>query len=332
MLRFSRWRRLLVIAVASVLVTGCAEEGMDPEVPPESTLEAALPEGAQAVSLLGETLFPPPLTEDLRTAREADLGGARATLEADPGDPDAWIWVGRREAYLGLYREAIATFSEGMALFPDDPRFLRHRGHRWISIREFDRAVSDLTEGTVRAQGLPHEIEPDGMPNAAGIPLSSLQFNLWYHLALAHYLQGDFAAAEAAWTECLEVSLNPDLQVATRYWLYLTRLRLGQTAGAAALLEGLPAAEEVVENDSYHRLLLLFRGDLPVERVAGDESPGSLGGTTMAYGIGAWHLFVQGAEDEAMSIFQTILDAPEQWPAFGYIAAEAEVARATGSR
>ncbi len=147
-----------------------------------------------------------------------------------------------------------------------------------------------------------------------------------FHLALAHYLRGDFAAAAAEWERCLGVSVNPDLQVATRYWYYLTLSRLGRAVEAQALLREIPEAEEVIENDSYRRLLLLFRGDVTPEFAAGGEEPGSLGGTTTAYGIGAWHR-IQGSEDEAMRIFQTILSAPEQWPAFGYIAAEAEVAR-----
>ena len=38
----------------------------------------------------------------------------------------------------------------------------------------------------------PDEVEPDGAPNARGIPRSTLQSNIWYHLGLAQYLAGDF--------------------------------------------------------------------------------------------------------------------------------------------
>ena len=33
------------------------------------------------------------------------------------------------------------------------------------------------------------ETEPDGIPNKLNMPLSSTQFNVWYDLALAHYLK-----------------------------------------------------------------------------------------------------------------------------------------------
>jgi len=313
-------RATVVIVLASALV-GCS--GNSSSVDGAATM---LPEGAQAFSLLGDTLYPPPLPAELQASREADLASDLAALAASPGDPGVLVWVGRREAYLGLYRESIETFTQGVERFPDDARFLRHRGHRWLTVREFDRAADDLSRGARMTEGQPDEIEPDGLPNALGIPLSTLQFNLRYHLALAHYLRGDFQAAAAEWERCLGVSLNPDLQVATRYWYYLTLSRLGRAAEARSLLDDIPVEEDVIENDSYRRLLLLFRGDVTPEFAAGDEQPGSLGGTTTAYGIGAWHR-IQGSEEEAMRVFQTILSAPEQWAAFGYIAAEAEVAR-----
>ncbi len=314
-----------------LLGTGCAGDPSSETAPgvANDSGEVVLPEGAQAVSLLGETFFPPPLPRELRSAREADLAASREAWEVDPRNADELIWVGRREAYLGFYREAISTFTQGIERFPDDARFYRHRGHRWITVREFDRAIEDFEQGVAMVRGLPDEVEPDGLPNALGIPLSTLQFNLWYHLALAHYLKGDFEAAVEAWRSCLEVSVNSDLQVATRYWLHLSLLRSGRDEEAAEILARLPADDEIVENDSYHRLLLLFRGDLTPEEVTGGEEPGTLGGTTMAYGIGAWHLLVAGDRDEALRIFQRTLDAPEQWAAFGYLAAEAEVARAT---
>ena len=61
----------------------------------------------------------------------------------------------------------------------------RHRGHRYVSIREFDRAIADLEYAATLIEGTEDEIEPDGMPNAMNIPVSSLHSNIWYHLGLA---------------------------------------------------------------------------------------------------------------------------------------------------
>jgi tetratricopeptide (TPR) repeat protein len=284
-----------------------------------------LPEGAQAWSYLGEALFPPPLPLDVQNTRTDDLDVALRDRTSSPDDPEIWIWVGRREAYLGEYRQAIETFSEGLERFPEDARFLRHRGHRWITLREFERARDDLVRATGEMGTAGGGIEPDGLPNAAGIPLTTLAFNAWYHRALAEYLLGDFERARDSWRATLEVSDNPDLQAAARYWLNLTLRRLGDHAEADRVAAAVDAEAELLENDTYRDLLLHFRGDLPAEAVLPDAGEG-LASVTALYGLGA-HALLSGDEDQARSRFQEILDRPDQWPAFGYVAAEVEVAR-----
>ena len=98
----------------------------------------------EATSLLGPPLLAAPLADAARTEQESHLAAARARLDANPGDLDAWIWVGRRTAYLGRYREAIEVYSRALERFPEAPELYRHRGHRWLSVRELDRAVADL--------------------------------------------------------------------------------------------------------------------------------------------------------------------------------------------
>ena len=89
-----------------------------------------VPDSAQAVSFLGEPLYPPRAPEDVQIRREEQLAEALRDLEADPEGADALIWAGRRYAYMGEYRRAIELYSRGLALHPQDARFLRHRGHR----------------------------------------------------------------------------------------------------------------------------------------------------------------------------------------------------------
>lgn len=312
-------RRVMALALIGVLA-GCS----DPEADPVA--EEPLPAGAQARSYLGEVLFPPPLDPELQASREDDLMMAQADLEANPDDPEAWIWVGRHEAYLGEYRDAIQTFSRGLDRFPDDARFLRHRGHRYLTVREPDRAQADLEAGLDLALDEPDEIEPDGLPNVLGIPLTTLHFNLWYHLGLARYIQGDFEGAASAWESCMEVSTNPDLQVATGYWLYLTLGRLDRGDEADRLIRELPSSDDVIENDLYLQLLRLYAGEVTMEELLEAEEAGTLGGATLGYGVAMHHLLA-GDEDQARSRFHAVLQEPNQWAAFGYMAAEAEVAR-----
>lgn len=293
----------------------------------QSTLGPSAPSVPEAFSLLGEPLYPPVLPAEVGAERERELTEARARLAAAPGDPEALIWVGRRLGYLGRYREAVAVFSEGIARFPEDARFLRHRGHRFLTLRRFDLAEADLARAGDLVRERPDEVEPDGQPNERGIPTSTLQSNVWYHLGLARYLQGDFEGALAAYRECLAVSGNPDMLVATSHWLYMTLRRLGRAAEAAEILAPIHAGQEVIENQAYHRLLLMVRGELSPRELlaeAGGDT-GSLDFATVAYGIATWHLY-NGREDQARALYERILQGG-QWAAFGYLAAEAEVAR-----
>ncbi|MBI3981395.1 MAG: tetratricopeptide repeat protein [Gemmatimonadetes bacterium] len=290
-----------------------------------------LPPGVEAISLLGDTLRAPELPDSLLHAREGQLAEARAALQREPGSADALIWVGRRLAYLGRYREAVTTFSDGIERFTDDPRFYRHRGHRHITLRRFDLAVQDFERGADFIAGEPDEVEPDGQPNPRGIPTSTLQFNIWYHLGLAYYVQGDFENALRAYRECLAVSKNPDALAATSHWLYMTLRRMGRTDEAARVLEPITVDMAIIENTAYHRLLLMYKGLLPPDslyRIAGGEEV-SLEDVTTAYGVGNWHLYNEHAA-EAEQAFRTIVAGRSQWAAFGYIAAEAELARSDG--
>ncbi len=306
----------LTSLVLTLALTACVRS-----TPPASVAPLPL-DDIEAHSAFNEPLVAPELPPEVRREREDRLSEAKAAAEANPDDPEALIWLGRRTAYLGNYREAIEIFSRGVVRFPQDARFLRHRGHRYISIRRFDAAEADL-EGAARlVAGRPDEVEPDGMPNAAGIPVSTLQSNIWYHLGLARYLQGDFAGALEAYRSCLEVSTNPDLQVATRQWLYLTLRRLGEDAEAAKVLEPVRLDMKILENQSYHKLLLMERGEFPAASLlAAQGGPDPV----LGYGVGAWEL-AEGRQEEAVQIFRHVVEAGP-WSAFGVIAAEVDLQR-----
>jgi tetratricopeptide (TPR) repeat protein len=281
----------------------------------------------EIVTLLGDRRPPPPMPEETRLRLESQWQAARDEVEARPEDPDALIWLGRRTAYLGNYGDAVAIFSDGIERWPGDARFFRHRGHRRITLRRFDAAVEDFEQAVRLIAGTPDEPEPDGQPNARGIPTSTLHFNVWYHLGLAHYLRGDFERALSAYWACYAVSGNPDALVATSHWLYMTLRRLGRDGEASDVVAPITQEMDVIENGAYHRLLLLYKGLLTPEALI--EAPANSNATlhdgTAGYGIGNWHLS-NGRHDEAIDWFRRIYAGP-QWAAFGSIAAEAELAR-----
>jgi tetratricopeptide (TPR) repeat protein len=277
----------------------------------------------EATSLAGKPLHPIELPN--RPKLEADLTQAEKDLAAKPKDADAIIWVGRRLAYLWRYQDALTMYTKGISLYPDNPRLYRHRGHRYITTRQFDRAIADFDKAASLIKGTPDEVEPDGAPNPTGKPRSTLQFNIWYHLGLAHYLNGDYEKALAAYNECMKVSNNDDSITATSDWLWMTLMRLGRKAEAAKVLERITPKMEILENGSYHRRLLMYKGLEKPETLLSPKDADPITIATQGYGVGNWY-FVNGDKAKAREIFDSVVASPN-WSAFGNIAAEVDLQR-----
>jgi tetratricopeptide (TPR) repeat protein len=304
--RQDRWERYLAW-YDRFLRPGAVAEGRKPE----------------ATSLLGQPLFAPEVPEETRKKLEENLAKATAEFAKSPDNAEAAIGLGRRHASLGQFREAIDVYTRALATHPSEARLLRHRGHRYITVREVDKAVSELSRAAVLVEGRPDEPEPDSDPSRP--PSTTLQSSVFYHLGLAHYLKGDFAAAEKAYRRCLERARGSDDRlVSATDWLYMTLRRLGRTADATSLLEPIHAGLDVKQDRSYLNRLLMYKGVYTPEdllRAGGD----ALTRDTYGYAVGNWHLY-NGRKDEARAAFERVVASP-QWPAFGHVAAEADLAR-----
>jgi tetratricopeptide (TPR) repeat protein len=274
----------------------------------------------QAISKLGEELYS---AEPSGSALEK-YEEAKAEFEKEPSNLDTLIWYGRRAAYLGKYRDAIEIYTDGIDKFPEDARLYRHRGHRYISVREFDKAIEDFEKAAALIEGTEDTFEPDGMPNAQNIPVSSLHTNIWYHLGLAYYLENDLENALRIYREGIDASQNDDMLVATTHWLYMTFRLLGQEDEAKESLMPIQAEMNIIENTVYHKLCLFYKGELSLEDLTGPEFT-TVMNDAMAYGVGNWY-FYNGEKEKAKEVFQKILDG-ESWASFGYIAAESDLAR-----
>lgn len=287
-------------------------------------------------SLLGQPLKPIELSPAKRAEFEANLAAAKARFESNPDDESARIWYGRRLAYLGRFDEAIEVFSAGLERTPTSIRLLRHRGHRFISIRRFEEALTDFRAAAIEidTQQLPDAVEEDGLPNAQNMPRSTLHGNVYYHLGVALYCTGDFRRAMGAFVLSADSSQNDDMRCASWNWVVLSGERY-----AAAKPSQRPFVDDhlgmifgkvtphmdIIENEGYHELLLFYKGELTEEQVLDPVRDDPQQFATRAYAVGAWH-WIKGRPERANELWNEVV-AAGSWPAFGHIAAEAELAR-----
>lgn len=272
------------------------------------------------------TVVAPKLSENTKKDFEQRIAIAKLDYDKDSTNAEGIIWYGRRTAYLGDYLKAIEIFSKGITLHPEDARLYRHRGHRYITVRCFDKAIEDFRKAAQLIKGQPDEVEQDGLPNAQNIPTSTLQSNIWYHLGLAYFLKGDYVNAEGAYRNGLIVSTNDDMYVAMANWLYITLLTMGKKAGAEDVFESVNPSPKMIENLDYLSTLYLYRhrpADNEIIRymntIAGKDT-NTVKAATLYFGAG-YYARLNGMQQKATFFFEKAI-ATGQWASFGYIAAE----------
>ena len=251
---------------------------------------------------------------------EKNLKIAYENFNQNPNS-DNLIWIGRRHAYLGNYESAIKYFSRGISTYPLDSRFYRHRGHRFITNRCFERAINDLKNAASISNNKPNEIEPDGLPNALNIPTSTLKGNIYYHLGLAYYFESRLKEAMLAFEKCIELSKNNDSFVAAANWLYIIYYQLNKFNKADKLLTKIDNQMNLIENHSYLIILNLYKDSnslIEIEKKIFKEE--SLNNITVAFGLGNFYL-LKGETEKAYKIYKLITNS-NQWSSFAYIGAE----------
>jgi len=232
--------------------------------------------------------------------------------------------LGRRLAASGRVREAIDFFTRGVAKFPADPRFLRHRGHRYVSVREFDKAIADLAKAGALIAGTPDQPEPSTADPAVASG-ETLHYAIWYHLGLAHYMKGEFDRAATAFRRCLDTAKGSDERlVGATDWLYMSLRRQGRHDEAARLLDGITPDMKAGGSRVYLDRLLMYKGVFTPEdllRAGGDP----VNAATYAYAVGNYYLY-SSQPARAREVFERVVKGPN-WLPFGFIGAEAELAR-----
>lgn len=227
---------------------------------------------------------------------------AERALAADPSNVDRIIQLGIAQSGVRQFREAIETFTRGLVIAPEHPVLYRWRGHRYLSVREFDRAMDDLLRGN---------------------RLDSTNYGIWYHLGIVRYARGDFNGAADAFQHAQPRAPDAGELAGATDWLWMSLSRAGRTAEALAMLDRRPDSLPV--NNAYAQRLRLYRGAIGPDEVITPADTTDVAIATLSYGVGNWYL-VRGDTARARDWFGRSVRSGG-WPGFGFIISEVELRR-----
>jgi len=278
---FTLLKRLLLPVAGSLVVLAFSARGVD----------------AQSVQ------YRSPAGVEYRSQRDTGaVARAERALAAEPGSIERIIQLGVAQSGVRQFREAIETFSRGLALAPSDPMLYRWRGHRYLSVREFDRALNDLSKG---------------------LGLDSTNYGILYHLGIVRYARGDFSGAAEAFQRAQPRAPDAGELAGATDWLWMSLSRAGRVADARAMLNRRP--DSLPTTIAYAQRLRLYRGQIGPDAVLTPSDTSDIAVATLSYGVGNWYL-VRGDTIRAREWFERSVRSGG-WPAFGFIMSEIELRR-----
>ena len=238
---------------------------------------------------------------------QADTGPvarAKAALVADPRNVQRFIALGVAQSGARQFREAITTFTRGLAIAPNEPMLYRWRGHRYLSVREFDKAMADFTRGYA---------------------LDSTNYGILYHLGVLKFVKGDFNGAAAAFGKSQPRAPDGGELAGSTDWLWMSLSRAGRAAEATAMLARRPDTLPTPPGYAYVSRLKLYRGEIAPGALFSPSDTADVQVATLSFGLGNWYL-VQGDTAKAKAAFERSVKSGG-WPGFGFIVSEAELKR-----
>ena len=236
---------------------------------------------------------------------QADTGPvarAQRDLDAHPRDVQKYIALGTAQAGARQMQEAVQTFTRALAIWPDSAILWRWRGHRNLSVRNFDRAMADLTHG---------------------YGMDSTVYGILYHLGVLRFVRGDFNAAADAFRRAQPLAPDAGELAGSTDWLWMSLMRAGRASEASAMLARRP--DSLQTTAAYARRLKMYRGEITPEQLITPADTSDIDVATLQYGLGDWYM-IHGDTAKARAAFERSVKSGG-WPAFGFIASEEELRR-----
>ncbi|MGD1889952.1 MAG: tetratricopeptide repeat protein [Cyclobacteriaceae bacterium] len=319
--------RTFIITFFTLLMMACTNANNDNQqgLTEETSVTAMSSEETQpiqeAVSFMGEPLYRKTVDGAIATKSDSIIQAVRAKAELTEDD---YHKIGLAYIMTYQFRDAIDVYTEGLEQYPESFQLLRHRGHRYLNVREREKAIIDL----MKADELIGDQHLDVMEyNSDGSEKGTFKFWVWYHVALYRIFNQQWEEAAEAYQVCLNNAALPNNVSGASAWLYTVYQKMGESEKAEALIAPLDENFGGDQDYIYFKRIMLYQGkitpedlmdmDKPIDQWTGRDM-------TIAYGIADWYE-QQGNTEKAQEIYHNILATPH-WNPWAYVVTESIIA------
>jgi tetratricopeptide (TPR) repeat protein len=287
------------------------------------------PTAAEAISLLGDTLWGLPLDPQSGPARAERIREARERADKQPYDLEITLDLARATAGMGRLKDAVNVLTEASGVHPTDPRIYQRRGELLLWLRELDLAIADLKGAGRLLIGRPASLGTTESPDGV-LAVSTLQYRTALLLGVAFYCQARYPAAREAFAEAANRAITPDEHTQAVLWLFFAVRRIGGGEEAPSVLGAVQERWAIGTRRREIELLLAYKGRISSDSIVARALAASDDDRALySYGVGYYLSLLPLRKDEAESWLQHARTA-KSWTSLPYLAAEADLARLRG--
>jgi tetratricopeptide (TPR) repeat protein len=288
-----------------------------------------VPTVAEAISLLGDTLWSLPLDPQSGPARAERIREVRERAAKKPYDLEIALDLARATAGMGRLKDAVTVLTEASGVHTTDPRIYQRRGELLLWLRELDLAIADLQRAGRLVIGRP------ALPGTTETPwgargVSTLQYRTALLLGAAMYCQARYPAAREAFAEAVTWALTPDEHSEALLWLFFSVRRIGRGEEAPSVLGAVLDHWAIGTRRREIELLLAYKGQIPSDSIVVRALAATSDDRALySYGLGYYLSLLPSRRDEAETWLEHARTA-KSWTSLPYLAAEADLARLRG--
>jgi tetratricopeptide (TPR) repeat protein len=213
-----------------------------------------------------------------------------ANTEALFWEPDHEMhWLKRAQILASAQRIdlAVKACSQGLARQNHCGHLFLARGHYYINLGRPQEAAADLARARV---------------------LLGENWQVMYHLALAHYLSGEYQYAEGLYRHMITLFPTETEHVSLYNWLWACLVHQGRLEEAAVVSASVGSSWEPGDDIAYHRVQLFVSGRISLEEaLGGKEVQKEINSITTAYGIYNYYQYVKQDAETAETLLKAIL-------------------------